>query len=129
MLVYDHIRSLRLSLDKLDLQLLKLHIQLEKSMYNNTWDYWDHCSIGRAEMAYRRIKTKHNSKLVKLEQHEIGMVRHDLHTGEEYGINVDNHERRSPRNNLLNYTSQISWKLQSLRPVNDDIWGYPRSEY
>ena len=77
-------------------------------MYNNTWDYWDCFSIGRAEMAYRRIKTKHNFKLVQLEQNETGMVIHDLQTGEEYGINVDNHERRSPRHDLLNYMSQIS---------------------
>ena len=66
MLVRDQIRSLHLSLERLYRKILKLHIQLENLIDNTTWDYWDRCLIGRAEMVYRRLKIKNNAKLIKL---------------------------------------------------------------
>ena len=79
MLVRDQIRNIRFSLEKLDRQLLILHTQLENALDKVTWDYWDRCSSRRADMIYKKLKIKQNSKLLKLEQdrsHEVNA--HDL---------------------------------------------------
>ena len=68
MLVHDQIRSLQFSLDKLDLQLLLLHTQLENSVNKITWDYWDRCLSRRVDLISKKLRIKHNLKLSKLEQ-------------------------------------------------------------
>ena len=64
MLVHDLIIGLRCSLDKVDHHLLKLHIQLENSLDNDSWDHWDHCVIKKGYSIYIKLVSKHNAKLV-----------------------------------------------------------------
>ena len=71
MLVHDQIRSLRFAMDKLDHQLLLLHTQLANSLDKINRDYWDCCSSRRVDSISKKLKSKHISKLSKLEQQYI----------------------------------------------------------